>query len=244
MNLMGTPELARALGGKLEQTLNAGAFKNSPKALSSSPAIPKKMPPTIEGDLTTDWSKALEDLKAKQSNLGVERRSDVATRQKVSEMSPEAMRKTLLTSERTGLPNRRAFDESDPSPSVGMSDADALKALNDKFGYEAGNALLKAKGEALTDAGVDAYHDKGDEFLQKGGDDLRGKMEQARENLRNKVISFQAADGTIKKFKGADFSYGIGETTDEAEQGLKSHKAEREARGERARGELRGIVEQ
>lgn len=208
-----------------------------------SPAVPKAMPEPTD-DLTGDWSKALGDLKAKQSNLGVERRLDTATRQKVSQMSPDAMRKTLLTSEKTGLPNRRAFDESDPSPAVGMSDADGLKALNDKFGYEAGDALLKAKGEAFQEAGVDAYHDKGDEFLQKGGDDLRAKMEKARENLRNKVIQFEAADGTIKRFKGADFSYGIGESTDEAEQGLKSHKTEREARGERARGELRGIVEQ
>ena len=38
-----------------------------------------------------------------------------------------------------------------------MSDLDGLKALN-KYGYEVGNAILKAKAEALRESGLDAYH--------------------------------------------------------------------------------------
>ena len=64
----------------------------------------------------------------------------------VAEMSPEEMRRELLTSEVTGLPNRRAFDEAGVSSAVAMSDVDGLKALN-KYGYQAGNAVLKAKAD-------------------------------------------------------------------------------------------------
>jgi hypothetical protein len=43
----------------------------------------------------------------------IERRVDHATRKRVSEMSVEEMRQALLVSEKTGLPNKRAFDESE-----------------------------------------------------------------------------------------------------------------------------------
>jgi GGDEF domain-containing protein/2'-5' RNA ligase len=176
-----------------------------------------------------------------------ERRSDIAQRKKVDEMSPEEMKRELLTSPVTNMPNRRAFDEAEqtPAPAVGMSDADGLKALNDKYGYDAGNGLLKLKAEALREAGLDAYHEKGDEFLYRGQStkELQSKLEKAREILRNKTITVKMKDGSTVQLKGADFSYGTGKELTAAETGLKSHKSEREARGERARGELRGITQ-
>ncbi|HEY1808841.1 MAG TPA: 2'-5' RNA ligase family protein [Acidobacteriaceae bacterium] len=177
-----------------------------------------------------------------------ERRQDTGQRQRVAEMSPEDMRRTLLTSDKTGLPNRRAFDEAEhgrSAPAVAMSDADGLKALNDKFGYAAGDALLKAKAEALQAAGLEAYHDKGDEFLYRGAsaNEIKGKLERAREILRNRTIEVETTDGETLRFKGADFSYGTGANLGESETALKSHKSQREASGERARGELRGITE-
>lgn len=169
---------------------------------------------------------------------------NAALRQRVSEMTPEQMRQELLTSPVTGLPNRRAFDEQEQAPAVAMSDADGLKALNDKFGYEAGNALLKAKAEALKEAGLDAYHEKGDEFLYRGQDEagLQSRLEEARNILRNRTIEVTMNDGSTRRFKGADFSYGTGTTLGDAEGALKGHKTVREAAGERARGELRGIA--
>lgn len=160
-------------------------------------------------------------------------------------MSPERLRQELLTSQVTGLPNRRAFDEAGPAPAVAMSDADGLKAVNDKYGYDAGNALLKAKADALREAGVEAYHEKGDEFVYRGEtpEELKTKLEAARAILRNRPIQVALADGSIVEFKGADFSYGTGSDLTEAESALKANKSEREARGERARGELRGITE-
>ena len=172
-----------------------------------------------------------------------ERRVALGERRRVAEMSPEEMRRELLTSEVTGLPNRRAFDEAGRAPAIAMSDVDGLKALND-FAYDAGNALLRAIADALREAGLEAYHDKGDEFLCRGSDiqELQANLERARAILRDRTVIVQRTDGSNLSLTGVDFSYGVGKDINEAELLLKSHKAEREARGEIARGELRGIA--
>ena len=107
-----------------------------------------------------------------------------------------------------------------------------------------GNAVLKAKADALCEAGLEAYHDKGDEFLCRGNHikELLAKLERARAILRDRTIVVERADGRTLSVTGADFSYGVGKDIDEAEFDLRSHKAEREGRGEIARGELRGII--
>ena len=107
-----------------------------------------------------------------------------------------------------------------------------------------GNAILKAKADALRDAGLEAYHDKEDEFLCRGSDikQLRANLERARAILRDQTIVVERADGSTLSVTGADFSYGVGRDIAEAESGLRRHKAEREDRGEIARGELRGIT--
>jgi GGDEF domain-containing protein len=177
------------------------------------------------------------------SPLAGERRVALEKRRHVAEMSPEEMRRELLTSEVTGLPNRRAFGEAGAALAVAMSDVDGLKALN-KYGYEVGNAVLKAKADALREAGLEAYHDKGDEFLCRGNHikELLAKLERARAILRDRTIVVERADGSTLSVTGADFSYGVGDDIDGAEFRLRSHKAEREGRGEIARGELRGII--
>lgn len=187
-------------------------------------------------------------VEAEQRNPSRERRRNPELRKRIDEMTPEEMRKLLLYDENTELPNARSFQEAQhakPAPAVAMSDADGLKAFNDRFGYEAGNALLRAKADALRRAGLEAYHDKGDEFLYRGKDvdDLKQKLEEARDILRNTVFDVTMDDGTELQLKGVDFSYGVGRDLDEAEHGQHIHKAEREASGERKRGELRGITE-
>ena len=75
---------------------------------------------------------------------------------------------------------------------VGMSDVDGLKTFNDNFGYAAGDKLLRAKADALRQVGVEAYHDKGDEFLYRAqdGTDLRAKLDRAREILHADQVVF------------------------------------------------------
>jgi len=172
-----------------------------------------------------------------------ERRVALAERRRVAEMCPEEMQRELLTSEVTGLPNRRAFNEAGAAGAVAMSDVDGLKALNE-YGYEVGNAVLKAKANALREVGLDGYHDKGDEFLCRGHSikALVAKLERARVILRDRTIFAERADGGGLSITGADFSYGVGKNIHEAEFRLQRHKAERRKRGEIARGELRGIT--
>ncbi|MGA8736209.1 MAG: GGDEF domain-containing protein [Terriglobales bacterium] len=159
-------------------------------------------------------------------------------------MSREEMRRELLISEVTGLPNRRAFREAGDASAFAMSDVDGLKALNDNFGYAAGDALLKAKAAALQEAGLEAYHDKGDEFLYRGHgiEELQAGLERARRILRNHLMVVERADGTSLAFTGADFSYGIGKGIGQAEALLRKHKAERKSRGELERGKLGGTT--
>jgi predicted signal transduction protein with EAL and GGDEF domain len=70
--------------------------------------------------------------------LASERRVALDKRRRVAEMSPEDRQRALFTAEVTGLPNRRAFDEAGVASAVAMSDLDALKALNDRYGYDVG----------------------------------------------------------------------------------------------------------
>ena len=123
---------------------------------------------------------------------------------------------------------------------LAMSDADGLKAFNDRFGYAAGDELLRAKADALREAGLEAYHDKGDEFLYRGEnqEDLRSKLDNARNILRERIFDGTEPNGETVQLQGVDFSYGTGPDLKAAESALKGHKSEREARGERARGEL------
>jgi diguanylate cyclase (GGDEF)-like protein len=70
-----------------------------------------------------------------------------------AEQRAEAAEREARTDETTGLPNRRAFHErlrralaaGDPVGVV-MIDLDDFKAVNDRFGHEAGNDLLTAVG--------------------------------------------------------------------------------------------------
>jgi len=155
-----------------------------------------------------------------------ERRADHLTRKRVSEMSPEEMRRALLVSEKTGLPNRRAFDEGEPSPYVAMSDVNGLKALNDEYGYAAGDILIHRFAEVLLSVGLDVYHDKGDEFLCKGKSfqELNEKLAQAQRILRDQPFVVPSVDDRITTINGAEFCFGIGTNLTEAERSLKYQK--------------------
>jgi GGDEF domain-containing protein len=156
----------------------------------------------------------------------IERRTDHVTRKRVSEMTPEEMRQALLVSDKAGLPNKRAFDEGRPSPWVAMSDLNGLKALNDEFGYSAGDILIRRFAEVLIGVGLDAYHDKGDEFVFKGESyqELNEKLSQAQSLLRNQPFAVCGMDGRITSIPGADFCFGIGTNLEEAERSLKHQK--------------------
>ncbi len=156
----------------------------------------------------------------------IERRKDHLTRKRVAEMSPEEMRRALLVSDKTDLPNRRSFDEAEVSPWVAMSDVNGLKALNDQFGYSAGDTLIRRFAEVLVSVGLDAYHDKGDEFLCKGKtyQELNQKLSQAQRILRQQPFPVVSVQSRIAVIESADFCFGIGTDLKEAEVSLKRQK--------------------
>jgi len=156
----------------------------------------------------------------------IERRVDHATRKRVSEMSVEEMRQALLVSEKTALPNKRAFDESGPSPFVAMGDVDGLKRLNDQFGYAAGDVLIQRLADILVEVGLEAYHDKGDEFIIKGNSypELNEKLLQAEKIMKTSPFVVRSMSDKITPIDGAQFSFGIGTNLKEAEKSLKHQK--------------------
>lgn len=155
-----------------------------------------------------------------------ERRVDVDFRKRVSEMSPDEMRRALLVSEKTGLPNRRAFDEAAATPFVAMSDIDGLKMMNDQYGYAAGDMLIRTFAEVLQEVGLDAYHDKGDEFLCKGNSfqELNAKLCRAQGIMRRQMFVAESMYGRVSTIEGATFCFGIGTDLAEAERSLKHQK--------------------
>lgn len=156
----------------------------------------------------------------------VERRVNHAKRKRVAEMSPEEMRLALLVSEKTGLPNRRAFDEAEPSAWVAMGDCNGLKAMNDTYGYKAGDTLIQRLADALKEVGLDAYHNQGDEFIVRGDSyrDLDAKLGEAECRLRSNPFVVHSMHDVVVPIRGTVFSYGIGTSLKEAETSLKHQK--------------------
>jgi len=156
----------------------------------------------------------------------IERRIDHVTRKRVSQMSAGEMRQILLTSETTGLPNRRAFDEAGTSPVVAMADVNGLKGINDRFGYSAGDGLIRRFAKVLVKVGLEVYHEKGDEFLCRGksADDLREKLTKAQQLLQTHSFVVTGVDGSRITLGGADFCFGIGVNQRQAEKALKQQK--------------------
>src|SRR5260370_7537786 len=156
----------------------------------------------------------------------IERRKDRLTRKRVAEMSTEEMRRALLVSDKTDLPNGGSLDGGEVSPWVAMSDVNGLKALNDQFGYSAGDTLIRRFAEVLVSVGLDAYHDKGDEFLCKGKtyQELNQKLSQAQRILRQQPFPVVSVESRITVIETADFCFGIGTSLKEPEGSLKVQK--------------------
>lgn len=125
-----------------------------------------------------------------------------------------------LISAVTGLPDRRAFDRGETSPFGAIADVLLMKTFNESYGPIAGDALLRRLGKVLISVGLDAYHDRGDEFLIKGKsrEELETKLSRARQIFRGPFQVY--ADGRIQTIEGTDFSYGIGTSPEEQRAAL------------------------
>jgi len=181
----------------------------------------------------------------------VERRTNQALRDEAAQLSPEAFVQRYLTHEASGLPNQRVFEQAEheqKADKYGYSDVDGLKYLNDTYGHAAGDALIRAKGDALREAGIDAYHVHGDEFVHRAEgpgaeQELTEKLARARTILENKDIAVPQKDGSTLHIKGATFSHGLGDSVADADDIMNKNKNERTRMGLRERGKFMGTVE-
>lgn len=175
-----------------------------------------------------------------RNDHGRDRRIDLLARKRVAQMSPEEMKRTLLTHELTGIKNRRAYEESPMLPVQAAIDADSLKWFNDTMGHEAGDRVLRAIALALDESTPYAYHIAGDEFLVQGAteEEVRYAILYARRLLKQVTIEAAAPDGTVFRKTGLEISYGIGTGREASEAALARAKKWRETSGVRAaRGE-------
>lgn len=201
-------------------------FEKEPPISKTETTEPKTDQPSVE--TVTDPVKA-------ESSQTPDRRQDTDRRKTVSEMSPEEMKRELLTDYLTGLGNKRAYEESEKKAHQVSIDADALKWVNDNLGHQTGDKLLKKIGEALKQEGLEAYHISGDEYYIQSDSDvfLEDAVKKAYSYLKENPINIALPDGTKALFTGG-FSYGRGQNIEEAETRLQLHKTERELSGSRS----------
>lgn len=146
----------------------------------------------------------------------------------------ERLRYEAQTSPLTGLGNKVAWQRVAKKAHIAALDADSLKWVNDNLGHEAGDQMLGLIGNALRDAGLEAYHVSGDEYWAQADDAaaLREGLDKARAAITKAVV------GNDKwSLKGLSFSYGIANNEAAAEEGMHHEKESREKAGLRpARG--------
>lgn len=170
-----------------------------------------------------------------------ERRTHPVERKKVADMTHEELRYALLTDHLTDTNNRRAYEEAAKLPIQASVDVDSLKWVNDNMGHAAGDRLLKTVATALKAQTGETYHISGDEFVVQGRTvrAVNVALKAAQDALRGAVLDATDQAGTKTSLKGVGFSYGLGKTLAQAEEGLHSAKADREKSGLRAaRGEV------
>jgi GGDEF domain-containing protein len=152
----------------------------------------------------------------------------------------EPVKRVVLISAVTGLPNRQAFDRSilngvtidgttidgtttngkttDPStagqakvsPFLALANVDLMKSFNTAFGHIAGDQLLRRLGSVLVSLGLDAYHFAGDEFLCKGESHEELHAKLSEARQRFRKPFQLYAEGRIQTIEEADFSFAIG----------------------------------
>ena len=198
---------------------------------------PQARSPEEGGEVPKEVDRRAEQTPVAEDHRQGERRQDVQTRKRVADMTSQEMQNELLTSDKTGLGNLRAYHEAEPKPIKASMDVDSLKWVNDTLGHETGDLLLSRMGDALKAAGLDkdAFHVSGDEFWAHGDDPekLNGAFDKAYSYLKDNPITVEMPDGKKVSLVGG-FSYGTGKSISEAEKGLQAHKSAREEAGQRA----------
>ena len=231
---------AREALAQARKLVGTGAANKSPTQTdTAAPQNPTATPNAAKDlgagaqEIPTDKSPT-QDLEATQP---IDRRQDGGLRTRVDQMTPAQMKAALLTHELTGIPNRRAYEDSVKKPAQASVDVDSLKWINDNAGHEGGDQMLKAVAQALHEAsGGNAYHISGDEFVVQGDtpEQAQRALADAQERLAGATLTFEHPDGRTVQLKGIGVSHGIGQTLEQADADLGRSKSAREQSGVRA----------
>jgi N12 class adenine-specific DNA methylase/GGDEF domain-containing protein len=198
------------------------------KVIEQAIAEGKPVPPEVLADYP--------DLKP----APVERRKNIEQRKKVADMTPEEKDRALLTSEKTGIPNYRAFHEqADPSkPVTGYLDLDDFHNINGRMTHPGVDEVVlpeigRMAERIAKEEGLDIYHRTGDEFLVRGGDEasVQRVLQRMVDELATAEYEYIDPSGTLHRQQGVGASYGTGSDEVSAEARAKQQKAERKAAG-------------
>jgi len=161
-----------------------------------------------------------------------DRRRNEINRKRVDEMTFEEAKTALKTNNVTGLPNKRAYDESDKKPRAGFFDIDVFKDINDEYGHDVGDIALRNMADAMRATGEEIYNLSGDEYAIQAETDkeLDKAAKIMYDYLENNPVEIEVPGQPPIKIK-VGFSYGKGKTLPEADKALKRHKGERKLLG-------------
>lgn len=165
----------------------------------------------------------------------VERRVAPAQRRTVDEMTPEELKSALLTDDLTGLGNRRAYEETPRKPVQIALDVEGLKWANDNLGHDAGDALLRAVGTAVQEAGG-GHRLSGDEFVVEADtpEAAEAAVATLKARLSQATVRVTRPDGSVAEYRGPNLHHGIGGNFAEAATALNATKAAAVEAGSRA----------
>lgn len=171
-----------------------------------------------------------------QPYAGPDRRINTELRKVMDKMTPEEIQDAVYRQKLTGMYNKTVYQKvSDPQsplrkPVQVAVDGDGIKWINDNYGHEAGDQLLKNIGESFKSLGYeDVFHLSGDEFAAQFNTEAEahGAMKKVAENLKNGIIKVKNPDGSERIIRGGEFTYAIGPdytTADVQLKGLKEQK--------------------
>ena len=190
--------------------------------------------PAIEAEPVAEEPVAI----GKPAGIATDRRtgSGKARRQKIQALldigDVEGAHDLMYMDNKTGLLNAKAWDEIDTAPESAdrvraSLDISGLGWINDNFGHNAGDALLKVAGEEIKAAGIEGYRKGGDELsaLFKPEEQADELLKKAQDAVSKRVIDVVTPEGKKYSYTGWRLDYGTGKTFDEADAALYKGRA-------------------